>query len=368
MTRVFKRDNDAIRIGRSAYLAAKQYCLYVRAVFGRKLKSRWSPLTLWAAAMVSLGCFLYASHCKQVQIDIVATSDSLAFKISDIDVDWPPIKVTSLEVITSAQIDGDIGTPPNAPAAFNPIAFEGAGGVLDLQPFKLKQSDTLSIRHLSGSDNLFEFVVSPDPIKNPASKVSYGGPTELTLIIFGTARLDTAGSKPRILTSDHPISVKISMRDSERVFRVKLAESAVVQTKPFQVSGISFFDTIEQSQPTPFSTIKDGSIRFEDVVVSSGNKEKQLRAGEPLRIGTLENGYIRTVRLSDKGIYMGYFGDVLGLESIWGNYRTGKFYMSNLMPTRFEWWASDPAVVAYATLIAAIVGVIAAGMALTDRK
>jgi hypothetical protein len=310
--------------------------------------------------MALLGCFLYASYCERTRVDIVATSDSLALKISDLDLNWPPIRISSLEVITPAQIGGDIDRPNRDSADFNRIAFDGIDTVLDLQQFKLAQNDTLSIRHLSGTDNLFEFAVTPDPAKHSSSKVSHVPPTELTLIIFGTFKLDVAGAPPRILTSDHPSSVKVSMYDSKRVFRLKLAESELLESAPFQVSAISFFDTIEQTRPSPFSTIKDGSIRFDQVVVAAGNKEKQLRSGEPLQIGSLENGYIRTVRLSDKGIYVGYFGDVLGLESVWRDYK------SNLMPTRFERWASDPAVVAYATLVVTILGVIAAGMTLAD--
>jgi hypothetical protein len=352
----FKRKIAILQTGQNAYLKTTQYLLSVSAILiSTMIKSRWSPLALWAAAMGLLGCFLYASYCGRTQVDIVATSESLALKISDLDVNWPPIKISSLEVITPAQIDGDIDRLNSASAEFSRIAFDGIGTVLDLQSFKLAQNDTLSIRHLTGTDNLFEFIVTPDPAKH-----SNLAPTELTLIIFGTFKLDVAEAAPRTLTSGHPNSVKVSMYDSKRVFRLKLAESELLQSAPFQVSAISFFDTIEQTRPSPFSTIKDGSIRFEQVVVAAGNKEKQLRSGEPLQIGALENGYIRTVRLSDKGIYVGYFGDVLGLESVWRDYK------SNLMPTRFERWASDPAVMAYATLIATILGVIAAGMALVD--
>jgi hypothetical protein len=324
------------------------------------IKNRWCPLALWAAVMLLLGCFLYASYCERTQVDIVATSDSLTMKISDIDVNWSPIKINSLDIITSAQIDGDVDTLNGASARFDRVAFEGIGVALDLQPFKLRQNDTLSIRRLSGADNLFEFTITPDPVKNANSETARPFPTELTLITLGTLKLDITDAKPRILTSDHPRSVRVLMYDSKRVFRFRLAESDLLQTEPFQVSAISFFDAIEQTRPTPFSTIRDGSIRFEHIIAASGNKEKQLRSGEPLQIGRLENGYVRTVRLSDSGIYMGYFGDVLSLENVWRDYK------SNLMPTRFERWASDPAVVAYATLVATILGVIAAGMALVS--
>ncbi len=318
---------------------------------------KWLPLLLWASALVLAGCFLYASYCDRAQVDIVANSESFALKAGNIDVNWTPIKISSLEIVTPAQIDGDVDNIDSL-TIFNRITFEGLGSALDLQSFKLAQDDTLSIRHLSGSDNLFEFAITSDPVKNVNAKTSNIAPLDLKLIASGKFKLQVADSKARILAGDRPRFVKLSMHDATRVFRFKLAESELIQSEPFQVSSISFFDTIGQSQPTPFSTIKGGSIRFEQVVGASGNKEKQLRSGEPIQIGRLENGYIRTVRLSDKGISMGYFGDVLGLESVWRDSR------SNLMPTLFERWVSDPAVVAYATLIATIVGVIAAGMAL----
>jgi hypothetical protein len=326
----------------------------MRDYFKKRIPSpliSWAPLLSWASALALIGCFLYATYCDRAQIDIVTTSESLIFKISDADVNWAPIKISSLEIVTPSQIDGDIDNIDNL-SRFDRITFEGLDHSLDLQSFKIAQNDTLSIRHLRGDDNLFEFSVTPSQANLT--------PTDLGLIISGRFTLDVADSKTRTLTSNYPRLVKASLHNRERVFRFRLAESELIQGEPFQVSAISFFDIIEQTRPALFSTIKGGSIRFEQIAASSpsGNKEKQLTPGEPIQMGKLENGYIRTIRLSTKGIYMGYFGDVLGLERVW---RDNKI---PLMPTRFDYWASDPAVVAYASLIATIVGLVAAGMAL----
>lgn len=170
--------------------------------------------------------------------------------------------------------------------------------------------------------------------------------------------------------------------------RFVLADSEFVFHKHFNVMALSFSDVSDPTEfvPRSFSTLKYGALRFEDIY---GIKERPLREGDPLCIGPIDEGKIVLLRMSDEGIQTAFAGIVHGLKIGWrdpsepcGSIEGLTGLLSrflarfvpgssanadlDLMPTLFDWYASDPAVIAVATFIVAVATVVVGALALRD--
>jgi hypothetical protein len=213
------------------------------------------------------------------------------------------------------------------------IKSSGAPLSLTIPAFTISDSSRpflMTIRHLQDGTSRFAIVTPPNSIKIKVASRDGAfsallGPNQTPSKTKGLLLLEAALDEVEFT----------------------LAEKEYSSRRPFDITGLSFYDAVDPIVPqeTAVSGLRSGTLRFEEIY---GIKERQFGEGNNLSIRGLD-GQINLLRISENQIQTEFSGNAQSLKMSWNNKNA-----TNLMPTVFERYLGDPAIVAVLTLIVAV--------------
>jgi len=264
-------------------------------------------------------------------VDLVAKSSALHLRLAETSNVLPALTVKEIEFFPpfNASIDGvELATKAQERLHLTTLDQKAP---LSVNMPTLAASRVIEIRRKLEAPGKYELVLE-QPVES------------IQTIVTGRAKL-AFGEHTQLIESGFPPSIMVSPSNDNIRVTIQLHDKNAVIQQPISVAGLSFRETsLEATNPSMFSTLKQGSIRFEDL----SDQVLHLRDGEPIEFNGVD-GFIRKLTLEDEYISLGFSGEVSGLQTGLGENKR------DLRPSQLEYLMGDLAFVAIASFLFAII-------------
>lgn len=267
---------------------------------------------LMLVVMVVLSQFIVES----TPIDLAATAQSVSFRTASDDAALEPFLIEEISIVGRGRVEG----VPGVAAITSYLTLSRIAGAqpLALQSLKLAKGTGVTLRRVPGQVLAYELFIGAEDDKSPVPDITVFAPDGYQL---GTGR-DARLIRPAVAAADKPAppaAVRIEVEEPRISLRLRLAEPEWRLALPVMIASLSLFDVDQQKNGAPrlFSTIGTGSVRFEQLQTIDGRDvELTLRAGQPLELGGLQDGFLRELRLDGREIGIGMVGSVAKLVTL----------------------------------------------------
>jgi hypothetical protein len=282
-------------------------------------------LTLTLAAL-ALFLLLHSWPVGRTAVDLIVEAELVQFRLGDQPAATAPALADEVEAVGPARVEGS--APPfavEAPPRLRVVRPAGAPP-LTLRPLDLPAGAAVTLRRLADRDGGVEIMVRPGVEAAVMSRAP--APWDA-----GAASADGEGQAARMFRVGPPAT--------QTVIRARLAEDRYSLVEPVMIAGLSFTDVAgENGEPKLFSSIRAGSVRFEEV----GGKERALRSRETLQFAAV-SGYLRLVEIGGGTLRVEFSGEVSDMRTgLTGSTRS-------LMPSQLERLAADSRVTGVLALV-----------------
>jgi len=309
-------------------------------------------ILLSSQLIVTVVAFLWVTRGPRDYMDFVVTADKVTLRVAASDKSGPELKspaaiLKRLEFISPSVADGIDAMPDELFAV-----EETEAKAITLQPFAVAGNSLVTVSRLAGSPHTFQFEIQP-------------ALDELRVLAQDRFAIETTSGRRETRKGDSinivpkPTDPLVPEVPAPSIFRITLAEPHLIFSQTFQLSGINFIES-DPGTLSPFNTVQRGSIKFEYL----DSKVREFSPGESIKIGAIENGYVRILKLTDEGIHIEFAGNVLSLESA----PPGSGLKADLMPTRLQKLTGDPVIKETITLVLILMTLIVGVLALFDLK
>ena len=306
-----------------------------RLLQARKTATDAPPRRSWHLAAVlgatlCVASVLLFARVGRTAIDLEVEATSVGFSIDSEQILLRDVTLDGLgasglsRIRLPEQVSSALGGPgileePDLSVRLSAAEAGGRRGVVRIAEIRLPAQTAVDLQ-LTGPASSYRLT-----LHEPGVPIDVGvfGPVTVAIAGLGSAVIDF--TIPQGLALD-PVAGSVDLDlDFRNVERTAMAPQIPVSRLEFW--RLDEFGDRRLSVVRTLSTVRSGTIHFEELDGAS----RTLRAGEILRLPTIEEGWLRTVRLLDEGVSLAFHGQVRGLS-------TGADARArSLMPTWLDW-------------------------------